>query len=480
MTSAQSSGRTDLPDAAAVILAAGKSTRMKSSLPKPLHPLAGAPMTRHVIDACRAAGIARIVVVIGHEAEQVRSGLGEDVEYAHQPTQRGTGHAALCAQPTLGSFRGPIVFIAGDVPLIEADTIRDLIAAATQADGSSSTVCGAMLVATSDDPTGYGRVILTDDGSVERIVEQKDANEAEAAIRLWNPSVYCFQSDALWQRLSRIGSTNAQGEQYLTDVVALTRDDGERILPLHVAEDEVMGVNTRVDLAEAERLMRRRILIGLMLSGVTIVDPSSTYVDAQVTIEPDTVIHPNSYLYGRTRIGANCIVGPMALLRDALIGDDCRILASQISESTLGSGVRVGPYANLRPGCVIGDRAKIGDFVEMKNATIGSGVAASHLSYVGDAIVGDRTNIGAGTVTCNYDGVDKHRTVIGNDAFIGSNTVIVAPLAIGDGALTAAGSVLTRDVPADALAVARSRQENKEGWARRKRSSRTAKEVDGG
>lgn len=460
-------GPTPPGECAAVILAAGKSTRMRSDIAKPLQPVCGAPLTRHVIRVCRESGVRRIIVVVGHQAELVRAGLGDDVEYVVQSEQRGTGHAAMCAGSALAGSRGTLLIVAGDVPLLRSRTLVGLMDAALDPD-----CCGAMLTATLDDPTGYGRVIRASDGSVARIVEQRDATPEEAAIREWNPSIYCFRAEGLFERLQRIRSDNAQGEFYLTDVVGLATADGERVAAVPVADaTEVLGVNTKVELAEAGRVMRNRILEDLMLGGVTVTDPACTYVDATARVGRDTVLEPHTHLRGATEVGCGCTIGPMSVVTDSLIGDGASVVSSHVAGSVIGPAARVGPFANIRPGCRIGDRARIGDFVELKNATIGEGAAASHLSYIGDAEVGPQTNIGAGTITCNYDGRRKHRTVIGARAFIGSHTTLVAPVEVGDGAITAAGTVVTEDVPADALAIARARQGVREGWAARWRAA---------
>lgn len=462
--------------AAAIILAAGKSTRMRSRLPKPLHSLCGRPLTRHVVAACREAGISRIVVVIGHEAEQVRAGLGDDVEYVIQQEQLGTGHATLCAEQVLADHDGPMLVLAGDVPLLRPETLGRLVAAA-----SASEVFGAMLVAELDDPTGYGRVILDASGSVWRIVEQKDATPEEAAIRTWNPSVYCFRGQGLWKRLREVRSDNAQREYYLTDVVGLAASHGERVVGVPVADaTEVLGVNSRVDLAEVAKALRDRVLRKWMLAGVTVVDPASTYVDVDVQLGSDTVLEPQTHLLGKTVIGEECQIGPMTVIRDCRVGNGCVVVASHAENCTIGNAVRIGPYARLRPGCTVGDQTKIGNFVELKNAVIGEGVAASHLSYLGDASVGAYTNIGAGTITCNYDGFAKHRTVIGERAFIGTDNALVAPVSIGNGAMTAAGSTITEDVPDDALAIARAKQVNRDGWAARWREAHAKREKKDG
>lgn len=441
---------------------------MKSRLPKPLHPLCGLPLTRHVVDACAEAGVTRRIVVIGHEAELVRQGLGDDLEYAYQLEQKGSGHAVSCAMPDLEGFDGDVLVLAGDVPLLTSETIARLLEhhRATQA-------AATLLTAFLDDPTGYGRIVRKADGSVARIVEHKDASSEERAIQEWNPSIYCFRADALRSALPRIQPNNVQGEYYLTDAIGILSGEGARVEAVAVADNrEVLGVNTRVELALVGSILRERILRRLMLGGVTIVDPASTYVDAGVTIGADTTIEPQTYLQGRTAIGADCQVGPMTRIVDCTVGDGVQILSSNLVQSEIGDRVRIGPFAHLRGGCKIAAGAKIGDYVELKNATLGEGVSAAHLTYIGDAEIGARTNIGAGTITCNYDGVRKHRTVVGEGAFIGSHVTLIAPITVGDGAVVGAGSPLDEDVPADALAIARSRMTVKPEWAKKRRESR--------
>ncbi len=460
-TAAAQTAPKDHPPVAAIILAAGKSTRMRSKMPKMLHPLCGLPMTAHVIRACRQAGVQRIVVVVGHEAEAVKAGLGNEVEYVLQAQQKGTGDAVRAAQPLLGDWPGAILVLAGDVPLLPGATLSRLLQHHQQT-GAAATLLTAFL----DDPTGYGRVIRDSAQRVQRIVEHRDASEIERAIKEWNPSLYAFQSSALWSALADIQPVNAQGEFYLTDTIGLLSDRGAQLEAV-AAEDarDVLGVNNRVELAGCDAILRQRILNELMLSGVSIIDPANTYIDVGVTIGQDTVVEPNTYLLHGTTIGEDCVLGPMTRIENSRIGNGVRILASQVVDSELEDGVKVGPFSNLRPGTHLGRRVKIGDFVEVKNAIFHEGAQASHLSYIGDAEIGAGTNIGAGAITCNYDGYRKYRTLIGERAFIGSNSTLVAPVTIGDGAFIAAASAITEDVPADALGIARARPTVKEGWA---------------
>jgi bifunctional UDP-N-acetylglucosamine pyrophosphorylase / glucosamine-1-phosphate N-acetyltransferase len=473
-------------DVAAIVLAAGRSTRMRSKLPKPLHPICGLPMTTHVIRACRAAGVGRIVVVVGHEAHHVRTGLSaglndhlsEGIEYALQEQQRGTGDAVRAAEPFFRGWQGTILILAGDIPLIPATALRRLIA---HRQGTRSAV--ALLTAFLDDPTGYGRIVRDTSGAVARIVEERDASPEERAIREWNPSIYAYDSDTLWPALAEIRPNNAQGEFYLTDTVGLLATKGVSIAatPTDDSQD-VLGVNTRIELAAAAGVMRRRLLNALMLSGVTVTDPATTYVDVDVEIGQDSVIEPHTHLLRGTRIGEDCVIGPYTRIENSRLGNRVRAIASHIEESVLDDGAKIGPYAHLRPGAQLGAGVKIGNFVEVKNAVFSAGAQASHLSYIGDAEVGEGTNIGAGTITCNYDGYNKHRTIIGKRVFVGSHSTLVAPVTIGDGAFLAAGSPITTDVPADALAIARERTVLKEGWAAayhvRQAAAKVVKSVD--
>jgi bifunctional UDP-N-acetylglucosamine pyrophosphorylase/glucosamine-1-phosphate N-acetyltransferase len=434
---------------------------MRSKLPKMLHPLCGLPMTAHVIRACQQAGVERIVVVVGHEAEAVKAGLGNGVEYALQAQQRGTGDAVRAAQPLLGDWPGAILVLAGDVPLLPGATLARLLAH-HQETGADAT----LLTATMDDPTGYGRVVRGTANRVVRIVEHKDANEAERQIKEWNPSLYAFDSAALWSSLADVQPANTQGEYYLTDTIGLLAGRGARIEAVASPDArDVLGVNTRVELANCAAILQQRLLTTLMLSGVTITDPANTYVDIDVEIGQDTVIEPNTYLLRGAKIGEDCVLGPLTRIENSVLGNGVRVLASQVVDSVLEEGAKVGPFANLRSGTHLGKKVKIGDFVETKNARFHDGAQASHLSYIGDAEIGEGTNIGGGTITCNYDGYKKHRTIIGKRAFIGSNSTLVAPITIGDGAFVAAASAITMDVPNDAMGIARSLPTIKEGWA---------------
>lgn len=457
----------------AVVLAAGQGVRMRSDVPKVLHPLAGRPMVEHVVRAVRAAGVKRVVVVVGPAAEGVRSVLGDTVRYAVQDEPLGTGHACLAAAPEFQDATGPVLVCYGDAPLLTGDILRQLIE--THARGGAACT---MLTAELPDPTGYGRILRDEAGEVRGIVEERDATGAQRAIRECNPGIYAFDAPPLVQALGRLEPKNVQGEYYLTDVPAQLIAAGQRVRAIVAADPlAVLGVNSRRQLAEAEAILRRRILDRHMEAGVTVIDPATTYVDDAVTIGRDTVLYPMTVIEGRTAIGARCRVGPGSHLVDVTTGDDVTIRQSVATRCQVGDGVTVGPFAHLRPGTVLAPGAKVGNFAELKNARIGPGSKVPHHSYVGDATVGAGVNIGAGVVFVNYDGVQKHETVVGDGAFIGCNANLVAPLEIGRSAYVAAGSTVTRDVPADALGIGRARQENLEGWVTRRRRR---KAPDGG
>ncbi len=461
------SPQSDAP-VAAILLAAGKSTRMRSRIPKPLHPLCGLPMTAHVIRACRKAGVERVVVVVGHEADAVRAGLGDGVEYARQTTQRGTGDAVNAAKELLGDWAGTIVVLVGDMPLLPPESLATLLTTHRESHAAAT-----LLTAVSEDATGYGRIVRDGAGNFVRIVEQKDATPEEQKIREWNPSIYAFNGSELWQALTQVTPDNAQGEYYLTDTAGILAAQGKSVVAVPAADSRlVVGINNRVELANVAAIMRRRLLEEAMLSGVSITDPATTYLDVDVKIGQDTIIEPNTYLLRGTVIGEQCVIGPSTRIADSTLGNNVRVVMSQITESVLGDGVKVGPFAHLRPGSRLAANVKIGDFVEVKNSTLGVGAQASHLSYIGDAEIGAGVNIGAGAVTCNYDGVHKYRTIVGDNAFIGTNSTLVAPVTIGAGAFVAAGSPITEDVPPGALALARTRPTIKPEWADRRRDAR--------
>jgi bifunctional UDP-N-acetylglucosamine pyrophosphorylase/glucosamine-1-phosphate N-acetyltransferase len=441
---------------------------MRSELPKCLHEVCGVPMVEHVVRAMKKAGVERPVVVVGHGAELVKRALGDACEYVLQSEQLGTGHAVMSASGELGTHQGPLLVAAGDTPLLSAETLAGLVEA-QRGSGAAASLATFIL----EDPFGYGRVVR-EDGRVARIVEEKDCTDDEAAIDEVNAAVYCFDAASLFAELPRLKKDNAQGEYYLTDIIGRFYEAGEGVDGVVFDdESEFIGVNDRWQLAEASWLMRLAILGETAVSGVTIVDPTSTHIGIDVKIAPDAVILPGCVIEGKTEIGAGSQIGPNCWIKDSVIGERCRVFMSHLDGASMGDGSRCGPFSNLRPGAKLGGAVKIGNFVEVKNAELEGGVSVSHLTYVGDARVGEGTNIGAGTITCNYDGFAKHRTEIGKGVFIGSNSTLIAPIKVGDGAFVAAGSVVSKDVPDDALAVGRARQENKESWAKqwRKRKS---------
>lgn len=455
----------------AIVLAAGQGKRMKSKLYKVLHPVCGKPMVGHVLDAALRAGVERTVVVVGHGAEAVQAFLGTKAEYALQAEQLGTGHAVKQAKDLLGSESGSTIVVCGDTPLVTSETLQGLMEL-HESRGAAATVLTANL----DQPHGYGRVIRSEDGSVLRIVEQKDCNPQEDAVKEINTGTYCFDNAKLFAALEKVTNENAQGEFYLTDVIGIFRNEGE-VVEAYMSDDiaESIGVNDRLALSEAEGFMRERLAKHHMLNGVTIIDPASTYIGADVTIGADTVLYPGTVLKGTTTIGEACQIGPHADIEDSVIHNGVAIKHSVVSKSEIGDEVTVGPFANLRPGTKLGRKVKIGDFVEVKNATIDEGSKVSHLSYVGDAQVGKNVNIGCGAITVNYDGYNKAVTTIEDDAFVGSNVNLIAPVTIGKGAYVVAGSTITHAVPDNDLAIARPRQENKAGYAEKIRGRAKAK-----
>ncbi|MFE7135852.1 bifunctional UDP-N-acetylglucosamine diphosphorylase/glucosamine-1-phosphate N-acetyltransferase GlmU [Streptomyces sp. NPDC057638] len=461
--------------AAVVVLAAGEGTRMRSKTPKVLHDICGRSLVGHVVCAARELDPQHLVVVVGHAADQVRDHLAERYEgtrTAFQAEQNGTGHAVRMGLEELGGvIDGTVVVVCGDTPLLSGDTLTAL-AATHSADGNAVTV----LTAEVPDSTGYGRIVRdAASGAVTAIVEHKDASDAQRAIREINSGVFAFDGRLLSDALGKVSTDNSQGEEYLTDVLGILRAAGHRV-GAHIAADhrEILGINNRVQLAEARRLLNERLLERAMLAGVTVVDPASVFVDATVTFEPDALIHPGTQLLGATHLAEGAEVGPNTRLTDTVVGPGARVDNAVAVSAEIGEGASVGPYAYLRPGTRLGTKAKAGTYVEMKNATIGEGTKVPHLSYVGDATIGEYSNIGAASVFVNYDGEAKHHTTIGSHCKTGSDNMFVAPVTVGDGAYTAAGSVITKDVPAGSLAVARGQQRNIEGWVARKRPGSAA------
>ena len=456
-----------------VILAAGKGTRMRSALPKVLHRAGGLPLIEWVVRLARSLAPRSITLVLGHGADEVRARFSQasDVQFVVQEPQLGTGHALLQTRALLKGKGGRVVLLSGDVPLLTAATVRGLLEA--QAAQRAALVVATARVA---NPTGYGRIVR-EGARLTRIVEHRDASEAERAIDEINSGVYVFDLAPLFGALARVGSANAQGEYYLPDLVGIFAQDGRAVDAQVVTDaDEIRGINTRAELAEVGRLLQGRTNQALMASGVTLVDPATTYIDPDVTIGQDSVIHPFVFIEGSTSIGANCEIHAGVRVVDAQIAQNVKILNhSVIVQSTVGEGADIGPFARLRPASAVGERVHIGNFVEVKKSTLGAGTKVGHLSYIGDATVGAGVNIGAGTITCNYDGHQKHQTVIGDGAFVGSDSTLVAPVTIGSDAYVAAGSSITHDVPAGGLGIARARQANKPGWATERAATRAAK-----
>lgn len=447
----------------AIILAAGKGTRMKSDLPKVLHKVSGITMLEHVFRAVGAIEPAKTVTVIGHKSELVREVLAEQSQFALQTEQLGTGHAVMMAEQDLAGLEGHTLVIAGDTPLITGDSLKNLIDFHVNHKNVAT-----ILTATAEDPFGYGRIIRNQNGEVIKIVEQKDATDFEQQVKEINTGTYVFDNKRLFEALKNINTNNAQGEYYLTDVISIFREAGEKVGAFVLRDfDESLGVNDRVALATAENVMRRRINKAHMLNGVSFQNPEATYIEVDVTIAPDVHIEANVTLKGKTAIGSESVLTNGTYIVDSTIGEKTVITHSMIEESTIAYGVTVGPYAHIRPGSTLAKDVHIGNFVEVKGSTIGENTKAGHLTYIGNAEVGANVNFGAGTITVNYDGQNKYPTTIGNNVFIGSNSTLIAPLTIGDNALTAAGSTISKNVAADSLAIGRARQENKEGYAKR-------------
>ncbi len=440
----------------AVILAAGKGVRMHSQMPKVLHRVAGKPMIWYVVKAVKEAGIDDIILVVGHGREMVREALSDEkLRFVVQEEQLGTGHALMQAQGSIDPDN-TLVVLAGDTPLLEGKTLKKLLDFHRQQQ-ALATVLSALL----PDPFGYGRIIRQADGGLERIVEEKDASPEEKEITEINTGMYCFQAGAVFAALSRIERSNVQGEYYLTDVLPILKTDGHKVAVLATDEvDQIHGINDRIQMASAEAIIRQRHNQELMKNGVTIMAPETTFIDSTVKIGIDTIIYPFTVIEGQTIIGENCTIGPYTRINDSSIGNDVVIESSRVKEARIGNHCNIGPFAYLRPEADLQENVKVGDFVEIKKSIIGAGSKIPHLSYVGDALLGKKVNIGAGTITCNYDGKKKSRTILEDGVFIGSNTNLVAPVTIGENSITGAGSTITRDIPAHTLAVERAEQKH--------------------
>jgi bifunctional UDP-N-acetylglucosamine pyrophosphorylase/glucosamine-1-phosphate N-acetyltransferase len=463
-------------DLAVVILAAGKGTRLKSSLAKVLHRAGGRPLMEHALRACAPLGAKKTVVVVGHQAEQV-SPVAEsfDAEAVLQQPQHGTGHAMQVARRAIGRAKVALV-LPGDAPLVRTETLKSLIAT-HRAGHAAATILTAVLA----DPSGYGRILRKSENLVSAIVEESELSEEQRELNEINSAIYCFSLDKLWPALAHLKPNNKHRELYLTDTIGTMTSAGDTVLAV-VAPDsrEILGCNTRADLAEVDRVFRERKRTALMDAGVTIQLPDTVLIDPEVTAGEDTVIEPGVQLLGKTKIGARCTIGSGSVLSNAQLGDDVTVEAHcVVAQSRLDAGVIIGPFARLRGDSHVKAGARIGNFVELKKSVIGEGTKAMHLTYLGDSKIGAKSNIGAGTITCNYDGFHKFPTSIGNKVFIGSDSALVAPVRIGDGAYVAAGSTITDNVPSDALAIARGRQVNKPGWASKKRRELAAAEKPG-
>jgi bifunctional UDP-N-acetylglucosamine pyrophosphorylase/glucosamine-1-phosphate N-acetyltransferase len=431
-----------------IILAAGEGTRMKSHEPKMLHPVMGRPMVWHAVRAAQGSAAGTPVVVLGSTIDLVQAALGNDVRYATQSERLGTGHAVQQAESLLRGKTDAVLVTYGDMPLIKSSTLKNLVSAQSEHTGPIS-----MLTVVADDPKGFGRIVRDKTGGVQAIVEEVQATPEQLAIKELNPGVYCFNSNWLWDALKRI-ELSPKGEYYLTDLVGIAVNEGKSVQAIRAGDPtEMIGINTRVHLAEAASIMRYRINQEWMLNGVSIIDPETTYIEADISIGLDTVIWPNTYLQGDTVIGERSTIGPNSILRDTKIGNNCQVLHSVLEGAVIEDEVDIGPFSHLRKGAHLAQGVHMGNFGEVKNSYLGPGTKMGHFSYLGDATIGPNVNIGAGTITCNYDGERKHATEIGADVFIGSNTMLVAPLSVGKGARTGAGAVVTKDIPDNTLAV---------------------------
>jgi bifunctional UDP-N-acetylglucosamine pyrophosphorylase/glucosamine-1-phosphate N-acetyltransferase len=453
-----------------VVLAAGKGTRMKSDLPKVLHHVAGKPMIEHVLTQANALSPKSTVVVVGHQAAAVQAALVKQsgLSFVVQEPQLGTAHALLTAEPALQSAGGTLILLSGDVPLLKAKTLAKLLRAHLET-GAAATVVTAIV----DQPRGYGRIVRSGE-QIARIVEERDASSTEREIREINSGIYAFALDGLFAALREIAAENAQGEYYLPDLVGIYRERGQRVQSLLIDDtDEIRGINSRIELANVSRIVRQEKNESLMAAGVTIEDPATTYIDSSVEIGTDTVIRPGVSIEGATLIGRACVIHSGVRLVDSQLGDRVTILNHcVITNAEVGDDATVGPFAHLRPGAALRRKAKVGNFVELKNTVVGAGSKAMHLSYLGDAVLGDGVNIGAGTITCNYDGVNKNRTTIEDGAFVGSDTQLIAPVTVGEGAYVGSGTTVRENVPAGALAVSAGKQRNLEGWVEQKGKSK--------
>ncbi|MBT2627320.1 bifunctional UDP-N-acetylglucosamine diphosphorylase/glucosamine-1-phosphate N-acetyltransferase GlmU [Bacillus sp. ISL-32] len=447
----------------AVVLAAGQGTRMKSKLYKVLHPVCGKPMVEHVVDEALKLSLAKLVTIVGHGAEDVKKQLGEKSEYALQAEQLGTAHAVKQAKPFLTGEKGVTIVICGDTPLLTAETMEAMLKEHKEKDAKAT-----ILTAVADDPAGYGRIIRSESGAVQKIVEHKDASDQERLVKEINTGTYCFDNEALFRVIEQVSNDNVQGEYYLPDVIEILKNEGETVAAYQTGNfQETLGVNDRVALSQAELFMKQRINKWHMQNGVSLIDPMNTYISPEAVIGSDTVIYPGTVIKGRVQIGEDSTIGPHSEIENSSIGSRTVIKQSVVNNSKVGNDVNIGPFAHIRPESTIGNEVKIGNFVEVKKTQFGDRSKASHLSYVGDAEVGADVNLGCGSITVNYDGKNKFLTKIEDGAFIGCNSNLVAPVTVGKGAYVAAGSTVTEDVPGEALAIARARQVNKDDYVKK-------------
>jgi len=458
-----------MKDTAVIIMAGGKGKRMKSDLPKVLHDLAGKPILKYLLDTIDQLEIKRKILVIGYKGDKIRELIGEKIEYIEQKEQLGTAHAVLQTKRLLSDFKGDVLVLSGDVPFLNIKTLKKLLRY-----HQSNSFCCTLISAILKNPKGYGRIIRGKKSEIKEIIEEVELSANKKELSEINGGVYCFNKEKLFQVLEKVTADNKQSEYYLTDTIKILLREGLTVGNIIIEDySEIIGINDRLDLADASRKVYQKTLQNLMLQGVTIVDPHSTFIEKGIKIGQDTIIYPFTIIEKGTKIGSNCFIGPNTHLIDTEVGAGVRIWASILESSVVKDGVKIGPYAHLRPGTIVEKGAKIGNFVELKKTILGEGSKAAHLTYLGDATVGKKANIGAGTITCNYDGEKKHQTIIEEGVFIGSNNSLVAPVKLGKDSYTGAGSTITQDVPAGNLAIARSRQTNIPGWRKKKKESKS-------
>jgi len=455
-----------MKDTAVIIMAGGKGKRMKSNLPKVLHDLAGKPIINYVLDTVNKLKAERKIIIVGYKSEKIRELIEDKIEYTEQTKQLGTAHAVLQTKRLLSDFKGDVLVLSGDVPFLTIDTLKKFIK-----HHKNNSFCCTLITTVLENPQGYGRIIRDEEGKIKGIIEEADLPKDKRGINEINAGIYCFNKEHLFQALEKITPDNKQGEYYLTDTIEILLKKGLDIGNILLEDySEILGINTRIELANASQKVYQRVRKHLMLQGVTIIDPNSTFIDAGIEIGKDTVVYPFTIIEKDSKIGKGCHIGPYSHLIDTRIGKGVKVWASTIEESSIEDGANIGPYAHLRPGTIIKRGAKIGNFVEVKKTVVGEASKASHLTYLGDAVIGKRVNIGAGTITCNYDGKKKNKTIIEDEVFVGSNNSLVAPVKLGKASYTGAGSTITEDVPPGSLAIARSKQRNIKGWGKRKKN----------